>query len=118
MYGLLQKQDKVTRYKNMQTQPWNRILSKMDGKGPPLKRACTRKPVSVQKKQPIGETEDFTSDFFDINKHGYRWIRGALVYKTPAGETLPATGVDSFGPFRDAPKTNFWQTKFPASRGR
>ena len=86
---------------------WGELMEKMDGMGPPLKRVVTRKP-SNKLKSPTNVTDDIfnqaPTEFFDPDHHGYRLHRGNLVYKTPDGRVLPATGVDEFGPFKDAPR--------------
>ena len=46
--------------------------------------------------------ESWKLPYFDIYKHGYRMVRGQLVYRKPDGTQVPATGVDCFGPFPDS----------------
>jgi hypothetical protein len=100
---------------------WDFIIKKMDGSGPPLKKQIIRKNnPKLSKTTTDSKTQDiqvYSSDFFDINIHGYRLVKGSLMYRTPDGKLLPATGVDSFGPFKDPPKT--WGFKpFPAAPHR
>lgn len=93
---------------NKDPKPWPTLLQKMDAKGPPIKKVIIRKP-KVEKKEtkakPLPPWMNYfiPPDCFDINKHGY-WMRGRdLIYKTPDGQTFPATGCDTFGPFKDPP---------------
>lgn len=85
---------------------WQAIIKKMDGSGPPLKRQIIRKkPQPIVKVIPsTQDTNTIYSDYFDINIHGYRLVKGSLMYKTPDGRLLAATGVDEFGPFKDPPR--------------
>ena len=79
--------------------PWTHLLSVMKSDGElvrPKKRQATAKPAPSA---PDWRVVPIPEGYFDISKHGYWRSRGQLVYKTPDGRTLPATGVDNFGPF-------------------
>lgn len=113
------KKRKNTEPRNMDPKTWPVLLQQMDAKGPPIKKVITRKPKLEKKEvkaKPLPPWLDYFTppDCFDINKHGY-WMRGRdLIYKTPDGQTFPATGCDTFGPFKDAPlrQWNNFKPKF------
>ena len=83
---------------------WKGLLVRMDGAGPPLKKACIKKKAPLVKQAPLQLQPGFKEDYFAIHKHGYYLVKGQLMYRTPHGEYLPATGVDEFGPFKDPPR--------------
>jgi hypothetical protein len=101
---------------------WSGVMTRLDGKGPPLKKHCRqmnkKKAVDVapapnkkNRNDDIYANDPFIYPsrhinilpYFDGYKHGYYKVKNKLMYKTPDGLFLPATGVDEFGPFRDKP---------------
>ena len=97
---------------------WDDLMKKLDGdclapKPKAVKKNSTGKPSTTTTTTP-----DFShTDFFDVTKHGYFLRNGALIFRMPDGTFVPATGVDSFGPFKDAPRgyvyynNNNWKKK-------
>lgn len=105
------------------THSWTSLLAKMDASGPPLKKfQRARKPSSTAPTKTQDTRKEFLDlsvlgidtycyptrhndikPYFDGYKHGYYRIKNRLMYKTPDGMYIPATGVDSFGPWPDKP---------------
>lgn len=81
---------------------WKMLMKKMDGSGPPLGKR--RKLNDAKAKESTYEP----SDFFDVTRHGYYRVKGQLMYRFPDGSLHPATGVDEFGPFDEAPMPSYW----------
>ena len=85
---------------------WKSLMKKMDGSGPPLGSNKRRKVENNNNNNHVNEP----CAFFDQYRHGYYRVKGQLMYRFPDGSVHPATGVDEFGPFPDAPFiTNTWR---------
>jgi hypothetical protein len=69
---------------------------------PPLKAKPAPGKTKTKTQTVAAASEGWRLPYFDIYKHGYRMVRGQLVYRKPDGTQVPATGVDSFGPFPDS----------------
>lgn len=95
---------------------WGELMQKLDGDSLAPKPKAVRKvnggkpvttPITAKPTWPPPVPEGC----FDVYKHGYYLRNGALIFKMPDGTSAPATGVDSFGPFREAPRQPFYFKK-------